>query len=233
MKPVRIFRHVNCKGPGYLGTVLDNHNIDYELVCIDEGITVPQDLEPISGLVFMGGFMNVTDPLQWIEEEKTLIRKALDKAVPVMGICLGGQLMSAALGGEVIHEPNMEIGWHKLLPDIENKNSKWLQDLPEEFTPFQWHADSFSAPAGATVLLHSECRKNQAFVIGNSIAMQFHLEMTESMIRDWLRLYPGDLQQGHLCAQKAEEITLNLEQKIEALHHCADILYGKWIQGLQ
>ena len=233
MKPVRIFRHVTCKGPGYLGNVLDNYNVPYEMICIDDGIVVPQAIDTISGLVFMGGFMNVTDPLQWIEEEKALIRRALDKKIPVMGICLGGQLMSAALGGEILHDSNMEIGWHKLVPESAHSQNEWLQDLPEEFTPFHWHADSFSIPEGATVLLHSQCRKNQAFAIGNSIAMQFHLEMTEDMIRDWVRLYPGDLEQGHSCAQKGDEIIKNLQQKIDALHHCADILYGNWIKGLK
>jgi len=143
MKPVRIYRHVACKGPGYLGQFLDDHNVAYEIICIDEGVTVPQDLHTISGLIFMGGFMNVTDPLQWIYEEKALIRKAHDKNIPVMGICLGGQLMSAALGGVITHEPDMEIGWHKVEPVTEQKQNAWLNKFPDEFIPFHWHADTF------------------------------------------------------------------------------------------
>ena len=231
-KPVRIFRHVACEGPGYLGTFLENNNVPYEVICIDENITVPQDLDNISGLVFMGGSMNVTDPLQWVSDEKKLIRNAIDKNIPVMGICLGAQLMSAALGGEITHDPDMEIGWHTVKADIENINHDWLKKLPEEFIPFHWHADTFSIPKGATVLFHSQCRKNQAFILNNNLAMQFHLEMTIEMVEEWVRLFTGDLAQGHPCVQDGNEIILNLEQKIKVLHNCADIFYGEWIKGL-
>ncbi len=232
MKPIRIFRHVACEGPGYLGTFLENNNVPYEVICIDEGITVPQDLDDISGLVFMGGSMNVTDPLQWIDDEKKLIKKAIDKNIPVLGICLGAQLMSAALGGEISHDPDMEIGWHNVEVDIKNKNNKWLQGLPEKFTPFHWHADTFSIPEDATVLLHSKCRKNQAFAIKNSIAIQFHLEMTVEMVKEWVSLFNSDLNKGHSCVQNDHDIILNIEEKNFALHQNADIIFGKWIKGL-
>ena len=232
MKPVRIFRHVACIGPAYLGSFLDRNNIPYEIICIDEGITVPQKLDDISGLVFMGGSMNVTDSLQWISEEKKLIQKAVNKNVPIMGICLGAQLMSAALGGKITHDPDMEIGWHAVEHDIENINNEWLKNLPEKFIPFHWHADTFSIPEGATVLLHSQCRKNQAFILNNSIAMQFHLEMTVEMVEEWVRLFKSDLEQAQSCVQNSHDIISNLENKIDELHHCADIFYGKWIKGL-
>jgi GMP synthase-like glutamine amidotransferase len=232
MKPVRIFRHVACEGPGYLGTFLDRHNIPYDIICIDEGIMIPKDLQNISGLIFMGGSMNVTDPLVWVREEKELIRKAIEKNIPVMGICLGAQLMSTALGGKITHGPGMEIGWHALQADIENINSEWLKDLAEEFIPFHWHADTFSIPAGAIALLHSKCRINQAFVIKNSIAMQFHLEMTTDMVEEWVRLYKSDLIPGYPCIQNSDEIVSNLEKRIDSLHRCADIIYQRWIKGL-
>ena len=232
MKPVRIFRHVACEGPGYLGTFLERHNIPFELICIDEGVTVPQELDNVSGLVFMGGSMNVTDPLQWISEEKELIRNAIDNNIPVMGNCLGAQLMSAALGGEISHDENMEIGWHAVEADVNNTDNEWLKDIPDSFIPFHWHADTFTIPKDATVLLHSKCRQNQAFVINNSIALQFHLEMTTEMVTEWVRLFGSDLEQGQSCAQNGDEILLNLEKKIDSLHKYADIFYRKWINGL-
>ncbi len=232
IKPVRIFRHVACEGPGYLGTFLENNNVPYEIICIDEGITVPQDLDNISGLVFMGGSMNVTDPLQWVSDEKKLIQNAINKNIPVMGICLGAQLMSAALGGEITHDPNMEIGWHAVEPAVDKSKHEWLEKLPEEFIPFHWHADTFSIPEGATVLFHSECRKNQAFILNNSIAMQFHLEVTIEMVEKWVHLFKSDLNKEHSCVQNDHEIILNLEDKISALHQNADIIFGQWIKGL-
>ncbi|MCW8901717.1 MAG: type 1 glutamine amidotransferase [Gammaproteobacteria bacterium] len=233
MKPVRIFRHVACEGPGYLGTFLEQHNIPYEVICIDEGVTVPQNLEDISGLIFMGGGMNVTDPLQWISDEKKLIKKAINQNIPVLGICLGAQLMSTALGGEITHDPNMEIGWHAVVKDTENQNSEWLKNLPENFIPFHWHADTFSIPDEATVLLHSKCRINQAFAIKNSLAIQFHVEMTVEMVKQWSHLFKSDLENQHPCTQKKEELIVNLEERIAALHQCADIFFGKWIKNLK
>lgn len=232
MKPVRIFQHVACEGPGYLGTFLEQHNVPFEVICIDEGISVPTNLDDISGLVFMGGGMNVTDPLQWINEEKELIRTAIAKNIPVMGICLGAQLMSAALNGKIIHDPNMEIGWHAVEADINNKDNEWLEELPDEFVPFHWHADTFTVPEEATVLLHSKCRMNQAFSINNSIAMQFHLEMTTEMVKEWVHLFNSDLENATPCVQNSHEIISNLQIKINTLHQIADVFYGRWIKGL-
>lgn len=206
MKPIRIFRHVACEGPGYLGTFLERHNIPFEIICIDEGVTVPKALDDVSGLIFMGGSMNVTDPLQWISEEKELIRNAIEKNIPVMGNCLGAQLMATALGGEITHDPNMEIGWHQVETDINNKDNEWLKNIPDNFTPFHWHADTFSIPKNATVLFHSTCRKNQAFVIKNSIALQFHLEMTTEMVEEWVHLFKSDLESDYPCTQDSNEI---------------------------
>ena len=232
MKPVRIFRHVACEGPGYLGTFLEQHNVPFQVICIDEGISVPTNLDDISGLVFMGGGMNVTDPLQWINEEKELIRTAIAKNIPVMGICLGAQLMSAALKGKISHDPNMEIGWHAVKADINNKDNEWLEQLPDKFVPFHWHADTFTVPEQATVLLHSKCRMNQAFSINNSIAMQFHLEMTTEMVKEWVLLFKSDLENVTPCVQNSHEIISNLEMKIKTLHQIADVFYGRWIKGL-
>jgi len=233
MKPVRIFRHVACEGPGYLGTFLNANEIPYEVICIDEGINVPQQLDDVSGLIFMGGSMNVTDPLQWVGDEKKLIRNAIAQNIPVMGICLGAQLMSAALDGKITHDQKMEIGWHAIEAVDQQHQLDWLNDLPDEFIPFHWHADTFSIPEGATALFNSHCRNNQAFVLDNNIAMQFHLEMTIEMVEEWVRRFGEDLTQGHSCVQNDKEILLNLEKRIENLHIYADVFYGAWINGLK
>ena len=232
MKPVYIFRHVLCEGPGYLGDVLDRHQVPYKIICTDEGVDIPSNLNDVAGLIFMGGFMNVTDSLSWIAAEQALICKAIDRGMPVMGICLGAQLMSVALGGTVQHDPAMEIGWHPLQPSCAVNDQSWFNQLPDGFTPFHWHADTFSIPQGAKPLLQSQCRENQAFAIGNSLAMQFHLEMTSAMVEDWVKQYSSDLKQGHPCTQTATEILQGLDAKIDALHHYADIVYGEWIKGL-
>ena len=232
MKPVRIFRHVACEGAGYLGVFLEKHHIPFEVICIDDGVEAPDDLDTISGLVFMGGGMNVTDPLQWIKDEQALICKAIDNNVPIIGICLGAQMMSAAMGGSITHGPGMEIGWHRVTPVTENQTNDWLKGLPDELVPFHWHADTFSIPQGAVPLFKSECRENQAFVFKNCIALQFHLEMTADMIKDWVQQFGSDLEYGPPCAQTREAILDKLDEKVLALHQWADIIFSKWIKQL-
>jgi len=232
MKPVQIFRHVACEGPGYLGTFLQRHNIPYFVSCVDTGISINTDIDAVSGLVFMGGGMNVTDPIQWIEDEKILIKEAIDANLPVMGICLGAQLIAAALGAQITHGPGMEIGWHPITKSPENLSNPWTLDLSDPVTVFHWHADTFSIPPGATPLLHSDCRKNQAFAIGNSLALQFHPEMTIEMVKEWVQLFGSDLKPENGCAQSQDEVLIDLEKRITSLHKTADIFFGKWISKL-
>jgi GMP synthase-like glutamine amidotransferase len=233
MKPIRIFRHVACEGPGYLGTFLDRHAIPYEVVCIDQGIPVPHDLRKVSGLVFMGGAMSVNDPLDWVAAELELIREAHVKDVPVMGICLGAQLLSKALGGQVTRGASMEIGWHPVEIRDGCDGSDWLCGLPKRFVAFHWHGETFTSPKGSIHLLGSSCFPNQAFAIGKTLATQFHLEMSENMVQQWIRLYGTDLARPSRCVQDAQTITENLERKLHELHRISDLLYGRWVTHLE
>ena len=112
MKPLYIFRHIDCEGPAYLAEVLARRAIPWQLIAIDAGDSVPPSIDGCSGLVFMGGPMSVNDDLPWIEHELDLIRLAQDAGMPVLGHCLGGQLICKALGGAITANPVREIGWH-------------------------------------------------------------------------------------------------------------------------
>jgi GMP synthase-like glutamine amidotransferase len=111
MKPIYIFRHQEYEGPGYLQQVLHQHQLPYQIFYIDQGETVPSNIEHCSALVFMGGPMSVNDELPWIAPELHLIRDAVAKHLPVLGHCLGGQLISKALGGKITANAVKEIGW--------------------------------------------------------------------------------------------------------------------------
>lgn len=233
MKPIRIFRHIACEGPGYLGDFLDREAVPWELVCIDANRPVPAGVDDVSGLVFMGAAVSVNDPLPWLEAEMDLIRKANQAGVPMMGICFGGQLISKALGGAVTRGEGMEIGWYPLYRLSSGNHKGWLDGLPVEFDTFHWHADTFSMPPGSQPLLMSECYKNQGYVLDDHLGMQFHLEMTEEMVEAWIDKYGSDLKLDSCCIQSAHSIKEDLCGRIERLHEISDVIYGNWLKRVR
>ena len=233
MKPVYIFRHQQYEGPGFFQQVLHKHKIPYEIMFIDQGEAVPDTLEPCSALVFMGGPMSVNDNLPWIADEMRLIRAAVEAGMPVLGHCLGGQLISKALGGEISRNEVKEIGW---LPvnKVDNPESRqWLQALPARFEAFHWHGEMFSIPQGATNILQSEKCPHQAFVINNTLAMQCHIEMTEPMVRQWAEFYQHELVEGVPSIQSAATMESELAKHITQLQVIASAVYERWLQPLK
>lgn len=233
MKPVRIFTHLACEPPGYLAKLLNKLDYPYHQVCLFDGEQVPMDLSDISGIVIMGGPGNVNEPTEWMQQEIKLIQKALSHGTPVLGICLGAQLMSKALGGDVHPGNAVEAGWQKvsLLPHA--KKHSCFSTAPMTFPVFQWHAHVFTAPPESTALATSDCADCQAFSYGNSLAVQFHLEMTEDIIRNLMQLYGSDLAGDSACNQSSRQILDDLEHGCRQINRMADIIFTPWFNSLR
>ena len=229
MKSIRFFRHVACESPGYLGILLERRGIPFEVVCLDEGISVPRNPAESAGLVIMGGPGNVNEPTDWMRQELELIERAADQGVPVLGICLGAQLICKALGGEVYRGESLEVGWHAVERIEEDGAPGWFAGLPSHFEVFQWHEHTFSPPPGAVALARSVCAEHQAFSIGKMLAMQFHLEMTPESIIALVERYPGDLEPVSNCVQSAEAITADLAARTRRLYRIADVVFERWL----
>ena len=232
MKTVAIFRHTPSEGPGYFATFLNNHDIPWEIIKVDEGQPIPNDPTTHSGLVFMGGPMSVNDPLPWIPPILQLIRSAVAADVPVLGHCLGGQLISKALGGVVKRNPVKEIGWGQICATDNDAARAWLDGLTQ-FEGFHWHGETFSLPDTATHIMSSAHCENQAYIIGKHLAMQCHIEMTPTMIRSWCNSWADEIATSESPAVQTPEIMqANMEDQLSALNQVADRLYGRWIKGL-
>lgn len=233
MKPVAIFRHSATEGPGYIAEFLDRHAIPWQLVRVDQGEAVPGDAAQYSGLVFMGGPMSVNDDLPWIAQSLALIGQAAACGIPVMGHCLGGQLMARALGGVVTKNPVKEIGWGEIIVVPGGTASDWLDDL-NGFDGFHWHGETFSLPSGAVRILSSRHCANQGFVLGKHLGLQCHVEMTEEMIRDWCRHGADEIAASAASpgVQSAAVMQAEMAAKLPQLHAAADRLYARWLQGL-
>jgi len=233
MKPVAIVRVARSEGPGYFDTYLQRRSIGATLVALDAGEPVPRDPRRYAGLAFLGGPMSVNDDLPWIAPALELIRNAVRRDVPVLGHCLGGQLMSKAFGGEVRANPVREIGWGEVRVCDNEVARGWLGALPA-FESFHWHGETFSIPPGATRVMENAHCANQAFALGKHLGMQCHVEMTVELIRSWLKSGAAELRnEGKSPAvQRPEQIELDLQEKLEKLHKVADRIYDRWTEGL-
>ncbi len=232
MQHILIFRHLANEGPGYFAEFLQRHDVPYTLIAIDKHQPVPTSLENVAGLVFMGGPMSVNDALPWIADELRLIQQAFWQDLPMLGHCLGGQLISKALGGQVGPNPVKEIGWLSVQRTQDSNTQDWLHGLPETFDAFHWHGETFSIPSGASTILSSAACPNQGFVIGNTLALQCHVEMTAEMVRDWAQVNDREIAQPSATIQSAAQMTERLPERIDKLHQYADVLYTRWMRPI-
>ncbi|WP_153112057.1 type 1 glutamine amidotransferase [Propionivibrio limicola] len=238
MKPVVIFRHTRTEGPGYFATFLEKHSIPWKLIAIDQGESVPACADEFSGLCLMGGTISVNDPLPWIDEMCALIRQAIAANIPVLGHCLGGQLISKALGGQVTKNPVKELGWGTATVENNEVAQHWLGDniAPAGIaTVFQWHGETFTIPPGASRILSGKHCANQMFVIGPHLGMQCHVEMTPEMISTWCNGWNNEtrgLASLPPSVQTPDEMQSETTDRLPAMRRVADQLYGQWIKGL-
>lgn len=234
-KQILIFRHFPTEGPGYFARFLDHQGLAHRTIKVDEGEPVPESIADIPALVFMGGPMSVNDPLPWIPQVLRLIRAAVAADVPVLGHCLGGQLLSKALGGHVRQNRAKEFGWLPVSTVDSPETENWLTGLPPRFEVFHWHGETFSIPPGATHILRSRYCRNQAFVIGKSLGLQCHIEMTPALVRAWARAGAGEIARALPGAgvQRPAQMLIGLPQRVARLNRIADVLYTRWLQGLR
>ena len=234
MKTVAIFRHYPTEGPGYFAEYLDRQGIAWRLVEIDQGEPVPTKVNDFGGLAFMGGPMSVNDDLPWIAPVLSLIRTAIAADVPVIGHCLGGQLMAKAAGGSISVNPVKEIGWGEVEIAQNARAREWLGDT-RSFNSFHWHGETFSLPPGATLIASSAHCRNQMFVLGqHHLGMQCHIEMTPELIESWCA---GGAAEIAACVSPAvmevAAIKAELNPRLDALRRIADKVYARWVQGLR
>ncbi len=189
MKTVLVLQHVPHEGPGSLTSLLETAGFRIHTLRFWAGTKPEPEPEHPDGLIVMGGPMGVYDAdryghLVW---EKKVIERAVKNNLPVLGICLGAQLIADALGARVYPNGVKEIGWYDLVPTEAAKEDPLFRHLKPHEKVFQWHGDTFDLPHGAVHLAFSPLCTNQAFRHGHGVyALQFHLEVDSAMIEAWL-----------------------------------------------
>ncbi|EGG42025.1 glutamine amidotransferase class-I [Candidatus Nitrosarchaeum limnium SFB1] len=181
MSEVLVVHNTRIEGSGYLGELLNNDGFDITSVHAKHE-NIPE--KKYSLVVILGAPESANDNLPYLQEEQKLIKKTVEDNIPLLGICLGSQLIAKTFGAKVYPGPKKEIGfYHDLVID---NNSKLFSGFTSPFTVFHWHGDTFDLPEKATRLAHSENYQNQAFQIGSAVGLQFHMEVNEEMINLWL-----------------------------------------------
>ena len=228
---VLAFQHAPSEGIGSIAGALERRHI----ACRTVDFTATSPLGPTNhgergspaGLILMGGPMSANDDLPWVAQQIAAIREAVHRDIPVLGVCLGAQLIARALGARVYRNPEKEIGWSPLHWTVAGAADPLFHGFSDPETVFQWHGETFDLPRGAEHLAYSAACRHQAFrVNGNVYGIQFHLEVTPQIIEDWLR-------QDAACGD-LREATAPIDPFAHAsrLAEVAATVFDRWCQFL-
>lgn len=202
VKRALVITHVAHEGLGIFRRPLERDFI-VERLDMHRGAEPPSRIDGFDALIVMGGPMGVYEEEKhpFIKKELRLLESALKKRVPVLGVCLGAQLLARAAGARVYKGGAREIGWHRVALEDEAISDRLFTGFPDEFTVFQWHGDTFDIPSGAVRLASSVLFPNQVIKAGpNAYGVQFHFEVTESMVREWLAINRDELAEARIDA---------------------------------
>jgi len=226
MSEVLVLQHAAPEGPASIGEALQRRGIGIEIVRIDQGAAVPGAMNGAAGLVVMGGPMSVTDPIPHLAAERTLIELALEDGLPILGVCLGSQLLAAVLGARVYSSGRKEIGWHDVrLTEAATKDPLW-HGIDGRFMGFHWHGDVFDLPKGATPLASSSLTPLQAFRAGvNAYGLLFHLEVGEAQIREFVHAFAGELSSAGI---PEDPILAGISSHLRTLERIGAHVFDRW-----
>ncbi|HET9251321.1 MAG TPA: type 1 glutamine amidotransferase [Candidatus Eisenbacteria bacterium] len=229
---VLVLQHVAPETPGLIADALRARGVPFETVHTHAGDPVPRSASGLRGLVVMGGPMGVyeqeTHP--HLAEEIELIRSALASGLPILGVCLGSQLLAAALGARVT-PGTKEIGWLPVeLTEDAAQDALW-RGVRSPITPFHWHGDAFELPAGARRLARSEVTSCQAFSYGDqAYGLLFHLEVSAAMVHAMARAFGHELEAAGV---DGEAILCQTLRAVSDIRETAALVLGRWADLLQ
>jgi GMP synthase (glutamine-hydrolysing) len=212
-----IIKHIEIEGPGLIEYCLKHEKIPYQILTLNPSVCLPKP-DDFTHIVILGGPMNVyeEDHFPFLREEDLFIKEAIQRGKSILGICLGAQLIAKALGAKVLKAPVKEIGWYDVSLTRIGSIDPIFSHLPKKFSVFQWHEDTFEIPHSATLIATSSLMPYQAFRYGdNAYGLQFHLEVTQEMIREWMETYEEVFEGSQPPLVSKLKILTDTELKIE------------------
>jgi len=226
-----VLQHIACEPPGVFEDVLCERGAAIHRVELDEDDTLP-DWRGFDAIVAMGGPMSVNDDaeLPWLTEEKRAIGEAVRAGTPYWGVCLGVQLLAASLGARVYPGPEPEVGLLPVGLTGEGRSDPVFGELESDLVTLQWHGDTFDLPDGAVRLASSPAYANQAFRFQRAYGVQFHLEVSAVMAREWAEVpeYVTSLERT-LGAERAPGFLAAIEENAGEMRSAGRTLFERWL----
>jgi GMP synthase (glutamine-hydrolysing) len=228
MSKIWVLQHTPPETLGTIQDALTAESVTAEYVRTFDGQAVPQRMGEAVGLVIMGGPMGVYDQTQYpyLLDEIHLIEDALKAGMPVIGICLGSQLLASALGAEVASSGQKEIGWHTVTLADDASTDPLLAGAPPSFTGFHWHGDIFDLPRDSVSLASSEMTTHQAFRHGNkAYGFLFHMEVTAEIINGMVADFTNEMAEAGVTET---EVTSGITERLPLLHEIGNAAFSRW-----
>ena len=228
MAKIWVIQHHPVENLGRIADALEACALAWQYVRSFAGQPVPKDMQGAGGLIVMGGPMGVyeQDRYPFLREELRLIESALKDGRPVLGVCLGSQLLAASLGAKVAKGPGKEIGWHPVRPLAGARVDRLFGGVPDSFTALHWHGDVFDLPAGAVALAASAKTPLQAYLYGeNAYGLLFHIEATAAIVAGMVREFAAELAEARV---DGAAIQAAANQHLAALTDLAATVFERW-----
>ena len=226
-----VLQHIACEPPGVFEDVLRDRGASLQRVELDEGEQLP-DWREFDAIVAMGGPMSANDDeaLPWLTAEKLLIAEAVRADKPFWGVCLGVQLLAASLGARVYPGAVPEVGILPVALTLDGLTDPVFAGLPHEVLTLQWHGDTFDLPHEAVRLAGSPAYPNQAFRIRRAYGVQFHLEVSAEMAREWAEVpeYVTSLERT-LGSENASAFLAEIEDRADEMRTSGRALFERWL----
>ena len=234
MAKIYVLQHHPVENLCNIADALEGAALAWQYVHANEGQPVPANMKGAGGLIVLGGPMGVyqTDRYPWLRDEMHLIEDAMRMNLPVLGICLGAQILAAALGAKVERNPSgKEIGWHPIRLSDSAKDDRLMRDLPATMIPFHWHGDIFDLPPGAVSLASSDKTPCQAFRHGDKVyGFQFHFEVTRESVAAMADAFAKELIRENIPADRMIAQTVELLPPLEKI---SDKVFSRWASPIQ
>ena len=234
MAKIIVLQHHPAENLGTIARALEGAALAWQYVRLHDGHPVPRDMKGAGGLIVMGGPMAIyqIDRFPFLKDEMRLVGEAIAQGRPVLGICLGAQIVAAALGAKVDRNPaGKEIGWYPVKLSAAAREDRLFSAVPDTITPFHWHGDIFEPPHGAVTLASSDRTPCQAFRYGDKAwAIQFHLEVTRTSIVNMTTAFARELDRERI---PPSTVLADSDKHLPALELLSETVFSAWASPIQ